>query len=168
MSQKVAPAFGLHAALIPLAALALAACEAPVQPQAEPTAQPEVQTDAPPLALAARAPAAEPLGEPKAANDVNATYRCANGERLRVSYRSQDAVMITYRGETHFLPLARSASGARYAGDGWQWWIKGQAKGVLSRLPVGVAVAPGTGVVCEAEIAAAPERPLGPPQKPAP
>ncbi|MBU2137014.1 MAG: MliC family protein, partial [Alphaproteobacteria bacterium] len=100
--------------------------------------------------------------------DVTASYRCANGERLRVSYRSQDAAMITYRGETHFLPLARSASGARYAGDGWQWWIKGQAEGVLSRMPADVAVAPGAGVLCTAEMAVAPESQLRPPVKPAP
>lgn len=168
MSQKVAAPPALHPALIPLAALALAACEAPVQPQQGPPVQSPAQAEAPPLALAAAAPAAEPLGEPKAPGDVTASYRCANGERLRVSYRSQDAAMITYRGETHFLPLARSASGARYAGDGWQWWIKGQAEGVLSRMPTDVAVAPGDGVLCTAEMAAAPESQLRPPVKPAP
>jgi membrane-bound inhibitor of C-type lysozyme len=167
MSQKVATRPAPHPALIPLAALALAACEAPTQQQPGTAARPPAAAT-PPLALAAAAPAAEPLGEPKAPGDVTASYRCANGERLRVSYRSQDAAMISYRGETHFLPLARSASGARYAGDGWQWWIKGQAEGVLSRMPADVAVAPGAGVLCTAEMAVAPESQLRPAVKPAP
>ena len=168
MSQKVALALVPPAALIAFAALALAACEAPAQHPSETPSRPTVQAEAPPLALAAAAPAAEPLGEPKASGDATASYRCANGERLRVSYRSQDAAMITYRGETHFLPLARSASGARYAGDGWQWWIKGQAEGVLSRLPADLAVAPGAGVVCSAEMAAPPESQLRAPPRPTP
>jgi membrane-bound inhibitor of C-type lysozyme len=170
MSQKVAATLVLRPALIPLAVLALAACEAPAQrqPTAPTPSQAPVQAEAPSLALATAAPAAEPLGDPKPPGDVTASYRCANGERLRVSYRSQDAAMITYRGETHFLPLGRSASGARYAGDGWQWWIKGQAEGVLSRLPADVAVAPGDGVSCVAEIAATPESRLRAAPKPAP
>lgn len=162
MSHRVVPDSAFHPALAALAVLALAACEASVQSPAP--------AQAPPMALAASAPAAVPLGDAKGgeqdAEQGAASYRCANGERLRVSYRRQDAAMITYRGETHFLPLAKSASGARYAGDGWQWWIKGQAEGALSRLPSDAAVAPGAGVVCKVEIATQPESALRPGAEP--
>lgn len=145
MPHKAAPGSVFRPTVIVLAVLALAACEVAAPPPA--TAVTPTKT------LAATAPAAEPLGEPKRFNATTASYRCANGERLLVSYRTQDAALITYRGQTHFLPLARSASGARYGGDGWQWWIKGDAEGTLSRLPSNVAVAPGPGVICKEEIA---------------
>ena len=139
MSRKAAPERGPHPALIVVATVWLGACEAAAPP-------PSGDIAPPPKAIAA-APAAKPLGE-----------------RLNVAYRGSDAAMITYRGETRFLPLARSASGARYAGDGWQWWIKGQAEGTLSRLPPGAAVAPGPGVVCKVE-AATPHAPLARPSQ---
>ena len=62
MSQKVATRPAQHPALIPLAALALAACEAPARPQPGTAARPPAAAETPPLALAAAAPAAEPLG----------------------------------------------------------------------------------------------------------
>jgi len=156
MSRKAAPERGPHPALIVVATVWLGACEAAAPP-------PSGDIAPPPKAIAA-APAAKPLGERLDLSAETVSYRCANGERLNVAYRGADAAMITYRGETRFLPLARSASGARYAGDGWQWWIKGQAEGTLSRLPPGAAVAPGPGVVCKVE-AATPHAPLARPSQ---
>ncbi|MDP1875203.1 MliC family protein [Phenylobacterium sp.] len=156
MSHKALTTPFRPVALIALSALWLGACEAPANPPAA--------TATPVKALAA-APAAKPLGQRADLSAMSATYRCANGERLKVSYRTQDAAMITYRGETRFLPLARSASGARYAGDGWQWWIKGEAEGTLSRLTSDAAVAPGAGVVCKVEIAPPPATHVRAPEK---
>lgn len=145
MSQKAVPAAELRLALIALAALSLAACEG---------AAPPPEGAVTPAKTITAAPAAKPLGARMDLSAETIDYRCANGERLKVAYRGGDAVMITYRGETHFLPLARAASGARYAGDGWQWWIKGEAEGTLSRLPSDAAVASGPGVICKVEVAA--------------
>lgn len=145
MPHKVVPDIAHRPALIALAALWLAACEG--------SAPPPEKAVTPAKAITA-APAAKPLGARIDLSAETINYRCANGERLKVAYRGADAVMITYRGETHFLPLARSASGARYAGDGWQWWIKGEVEGALSRLPSDAAVATGPGMVCKVEVAA--------------
>lgn len=150
MSHKVAPRSGPHRWLLVLASLWLSACDVAGSAPGQAAGDAAGPTTVAPRPIAA-APAARPLGAGRDLDGEMISYRCANGERLQVAYRRADAAMISYRGETHFLPLARSASGARYAGDGWQWWIKGQEEGVLSRLPPGVALAPGAGVICRVE-----------------
>jgi membrane-bound inhibitor of C-type lysozyme len=124
-------------ALAPLATIVLTACE----PAAGPAPSPEI---------VAVEPVAQPLGSPLVLEDSAMVYRCANGERLRVDYRRDETVLIEYRGEIKLLTLAPTASGARYVGDGQQWWTKGQADGVLSRLEPGQAMATGEGTPCQA------------------
>jgi membrane-bound inhibitor of C-type lysozyme len=48
------------------------------------------------------------------------------------------------------LRIATSADGARYTGDGWQWWTKGMHEGSLAALAPGEAIASAAGVACHA------------------
>lgn len=82
----------------------------------------------PPPAAAVPASAQAEPAEPAAH-----TYRCASGETLIATYNAMESVTLQYQGTSHRLPIAPSGSGSRYAGDGLEWWIKGQA-GTLSRL----------------------------------
>lgn len=138
--------------LVAMSVLGLVACE--------PAAQPVLPS---PQKAVATAPAARPLGEAPDFKPDAVSYRCMNGEQLRVAYRAPDAALVTYRGETQVLALGQSASGARYAGGGWQWWIKGESEGVFSRLPVDAAIAPGEGVTCKLEVVARPATEIGSP-----
>lgn len=142
MSQTVLLKLSVRPALAAMWILGLGACE-PLSPPQEAMS---------PAKAIATAPAARPLGEAADFKPDAVAYRCVNGERLRVAYRGPDAALITYRGETHLLSLAPSTSGVRYAGDGWQWWIKDQGEGVFSRLPVDATIAPGGGVICELDV----------------
>jgi len=122
-------------ALVPLATIILTACE----PAAGPAPSPEI---------VAVEPVAQPLGSPPVLEASAIVYRCANGERLRVDYRRDETALIEYRGEIKLLTLAPAASGARYVGEGRQWWIKGEAEGVLNRLEPDQAMATGEGTLC--------------------
>lgn len=64
-------------------------------------------------------------------------YQCESGEVLNARYPSSDVAVVQYKGRTHEMAIAVSASGARYVGDGLEWWTKGSgpgSEGVLSRL----------------------------------
>ena len=121
--------------LAPLATIVLTACE----PAAGPALSPEI---------VAVEPVAQPLGSRVVLEDSALSYRCANGERLRVDYRPDETAIIEYRGETKLLILAAAPSGARYVGDGRQWWLEGETGGVLNQLEPGQAMATGGGTVC--------------------
>ncbi len=55
-------------------------------------------------------------------------YRCEGGKSFTASYdRGGQSVQVTAGGASHALPLARSASGARYATDGMELWGKGSS-----------------------------------------
>lgn len=54
---------------------------------------------------------------------IAARYRC--GDRLVDATFTADAVTLGYDGIERQLPIARSASGARYAQDGDEFWSKG-------------------------------------------
>ena len=55
----------------------------------------------------------------------NATsYQCDSGNRI-VTYTGSDKAELLYRQEKIAMDITRSASGARYAGEGLVWWIKG-------------------------------------------
>jgi len=90
-------------ALLILSALAVTAC----QPKEESAAAP------PP-----KAPAVAP------ATDF-VRYACEDGEAVQVRYVAQDSATVVFQGRTYELRRVISASGARYAGDGLQWWSKG-------------------------------------------
>lgn len=57
------------------------------------------------------------------------SYRCEGGATLVAAYPDTDTATLRYQGRTHHLRIARSASGARYVGDGLEWWTKGSGKG---------------------------------------
>ena len=116
------------------ALLGLAACNKPAE-----------QAQAP-EAPAAAAPAAAPL----------TTYVCDDGRSLKASYPDADTAVVELEGATHTLKRAISASGARYVGDGLQWWTKGMADGQLSPLKAGEDIASAQGVNCKAPDSAMP------------
>lgn len=116
------------------ALLGLAACNKPAE-----------QAQAP-EAPAAAAPAAATL----------TTYVCDDGRSLKASYPDADTAVVELEGATHTLKIAISASGARYVGDGLQWWTKGMADGQLSPLKAGEDIASAQGVNCKAPESATP------------
>lgn len=64
-------------------------------------------------------------------------YHCTSGETITATYPSVDSATIQYSKTIHTLQIAISGSGARYVGDGLEWWTKGTgvgAAGMLSRL----------------------------------
>lgn len=77
-------------------------------------------------------------------------YTCADGRAVQAMYPDQDTAQIKIDGQTHTLHVAMSADGARYTGDGWQWWTKGMHDGHLAPLPAGEAIASAPGVACHA------------------
>ena len=64
-------------------------------------------------------------------------YTCPNGEIVRARYPDATTAIVRYRGATHVLKTAMSADGARYIGDGLQWWTKGMTHGTIAALPPG-------------------------------
>jgi hypothetical protein len=64
-------------------------------------------------------------------------YHCADGETVRASYPTSDMAVVEYAGRSRTLKAAASASGARYVGDGLQWWTKGLTEGVIAPLADG-------------------------------
>lgn len=107
---------------------------------------------------AATAPA-EPA--PKAAAPATA-YVCDDGRAIRASYPDQETALVEIDGKMRTLKRAISASGARYTGDGFQWWTKGMADGQLSPLAAGEDIATARGVNCKTPDDAAPVMPPPP------
>jgi membrane-bound inhibitor of C-type lysozyme len=64
-------------------------------------------------------------------------YSCKAGKRFTATYPAQgDRAIVAAGGVTKTLPLARSASGARYAEGGFEIWGKGDAA-MLTGFPGG-------------------------------
>jgi membrane-bound inhibitor of C-type lysozyme len=68
-------------------------------------------------------------------------YACPGGETVSARYPDTKTAVIEYKGRTHTLKTAVSADGARYIGDGLQWWTKGMTVGMISPLAPGAAYA---------------------------
>ncbi len=75
------------------------------------------------------------------------SYACESGQSVTVAYPDTATAQLTYRGQSYTLRTVQSASGARYAGTGLEWWSAtrdGSESATLSRLgpneDVGVAV----------------------------
>ncbi|MFC4352671.1 MliC family protein [Fodinicurvata halophila] len=51
-------------------------------------------------------------------------YICDGGAMVAAIYEDDEAV-VTYEGRSEQMETVRSASGARYAGEEWIWWTKG-------------------------------------------
>jgi membrane-bound inhibitor of C-type lysozyme len=53
-----------------------------------------------------------------------ADYHCESNETLFVIYDSSGAVNVEYQEKNYLMKVAISASGARYVGEGLEWWVK--------------------------------------------
>lgn len=74
-------------------------------------------------ALLAGCASVEPMD---AITDAPIAYACKGGKGFTAAYRaSGKKTVVTAGGVTRVLPLAVSASGARYAGGGYEIWSKG-------------------------------------------
>lgn len=76
------------------------------------------------------APPANPAPPPL---DQQDTYRCDSGRTIDALYQS-DKATLRFDGQTHRMGIALSGSGARYIGDGLEWWTKGSGPGSLGTL----------------------------------
>lgn len=82
---------------------------------------------------------------------VSVVYACESGKTVAVQYLAADAATgaeansvpgvgsarVSYLNENHVLPSAEAASGARYSGDGFEWWVtnrQGKETATLGRL----------------------------------
>lgn len=64
-------------------------------------------------------------------------YRCESGQVITAAYPGTDAARVRYQGREYSMGIAISGSGARYTGEGLEWWTKGSgtgSTGMLSRL----------------------------------
>ena len=89
----------------------------------------------------ADAPAATPQVLPVTA------YVCEDGRIVRALYPDARTAQVTLDGSVHRLTQAVSGSGARYVGEGLQWWIRGD-EGMLASLKAGQEIADNPGVRC--------------------
>ncbi|WP_395673560.1 MliC family protein [Phenylobacterium sp.] len=78
-----------------------------------------------------------------------AVLHCENGETVEAGYAGNIAV-VRYKNRRHEMRVAMSASGARYIGDGMQWWTKGFDQGTIAPLPPGETIATEGLVTCKA------------------
>lgn len=77
-------------------------------------------------------------------------YACNDGQTVQAAYPDTNTAVIKLKGETHTLHIAISGSGARYIGEGWQWWTKGMHDGLLAPLATGESIASAAGIACHA------------------
>lgn len=78
-------------------------------------------------------------------------YECSDGSVVEASYPTVDTAKISHDGEVTEMRIAVSASGARYIGDGWEWWTKGMSEGTLTPLAAGEEIASADSVHCTAD-----------------
>lgn len=101
------------------------------------------------LAACQQQTASPPAQSPPATAPAAATtYACLDGRTLRVAYPDPNTARLDLGGRDVTLTVARSGSGARYVGEGLQWWTKGMTEGTLSVLAKGEAIASADGVYC--------------------
>lgn len=68
-------------------------------------------------------------GAPVSDSARTTTYVCEGGVRIVASYPNTESATIRYKGATYDLHIAMSADGARYVGNGLEWWTKGSGPG---------------------------------------
>jgi membrane-bound inhibitor of C-type lysozyme len=78
------------------------------------------------------------------------SYTCSDGQIVRAAYPDTNTAQIKIKDQTYTLHVAISGSGARYTGEGWQWWTKGMHDGMLAPLQAGESIANAPGVTCHA------------------
>jgi membrane-bound inhibitor of C-type lysozyme len=78
-----------------------------------------------------------------------AVLHCENGETVEAGYAGNIAI-VRYKNRRHEMRVGMSGSGARYTGDGMQWWTKGFDEGTIAPLPPGEKIATEGLVTCKA------------------
>lgn len=97
-------------------------------------------------------------------------YACESGKTVVVAYPDAQTARVSYEGKDYALTSVVSASGARYAGQGLEWWTASRGEtesGTLSRMgqgdqaggviiercsrPVAAVAPPPSGAPCAAE-----------------
>lgn len=78
--------------------------------------------------------AASAPGAATVADGAWITYGCESGRSLAASYPTDSIAFVRYAGATREMRVAVSASGARYTGDGMEWWTRGTGPGSTGRL----------------------------------
>lgn len=66
---------------------------------------------------------------PSPATPVTYNYACDSGETVATAYPSTGSARVDYQNTTYSMQVAVSGSGARYVGDGLEWWTKGSGSG---------------------------------------
>jgi membrane-bound inhibitor of C-type lysozyme len=84
--------------------------------------------------MAAGCAAASAPGPAAVADGAWIVYRCESGREVAASYPADSLAFVRYQGATREMSVARSASGARYTGDGYEWWTRGTGPGSTGRL----------------------------------
>jgi membrane-bound inhibitor of C-type lysozyme len=69
----------------------------------------------------------EPRTEVMDAAGPATALSCADGPSVSIRFLGPETLELTADGETHILLRQRTASGARYAADGVDFWNKGEA-----------------------------------------
>jgi membrane-bound inhibitor of C-type lysozyme len=95
--------------------------------------------------LAAAVPYASACG---ASPPTTLRYACSDGRIVTAQYPDPARMLLAIDGRVLTLSLARSADGARYTGQGWQWWSKGMHDATLARLARGEEIASNPATVC--------------------
>jgi membrane-bound inhibitor of C-type lysozyme len=101
------------------------------------------------IALAAAALLLEAC-QPVRPDTAGLSYRCEDGSVVQASYPDAGHARLILRAKPHRLAIARSGSGARYTGPGWQWWTRGMRQASLAPLLPGEKIASAPGMACEA------------------
>lgn len=78
------------------------------------------------------------------------TYSCSDGQIVQATYPDANTALVRIHGSEHVLHVVISGSGARYTGDGWQWWTKGMHDGMLAPLAADERIASAPGIACHA------------------
>lgn len=88
-----------------------------------------------------------PLAESAPTAPAWTIYVCEDGRIVQALYPDSRTARVRVPGGEHVLTVARSGSGARYVGEGLQWWTKGD-EGMLAPLASGEDIAAAPGVAC--------------------
>ena len=70
----------------------------------------------------------------KTVDQATADYHCESNDTVFVIYDSTGAVSVEYQEKNYLMEVAVSASGARYVGEGLEWWVKGSGVGAEGML----------------------------------
>ncbi|PID46002.1 MAG: hypothetical protein CSB47_06380 [Proteobacteria bacterium] len=65
----------------------------------------------------------------EASTSTKYSYQCKSGEVVVATYPSDSTSTVTYKDRTYNMSVAVSGSGARYVGEGLEWWTKGTGSG---------------------------------------